>query len=295
MKICPKCKQELADHVKFCTHCGCELNEDIIDTYKDEKKRSFQGSWVLIIGIFVFSIVAVFCFFSKIQSPENIEPKIPEVVQAEQEQNEEAEEVVAEQEKDYEQIKRDIQFDLEHYVLFDDQYYYIFKEGGEGRILSVSLPGYERIKPFYNTGTEISFHYEIVGSQVQIIANQEVQLILEYTETGTFIPNEGNKEYFFLSMADFYSEWAEAAHTFEANANEEETYQYWDMLLNDVYGYLREHLSANGFKELKEKEIAWIRKKEAAMKDAETSSLKYETGAIWTEKRVYQLIEMIPF
>lgn len=29
--------------------------------------------------------------------------------------------------------------------------------------------------------------------------------------------------------------------------------------------------------------------------DAETSSLKHETGAIWTEKRVNQLIEMIPF
>ena len=65
--------------------------------------------------------------------------------------------------------------------------------------------------------------------------------------------------------------------------------------MDDVYGYLREHFSTNGFKALKEKEIAWIRKKEVAMKDAETSSLKYETGAIWTEKRVNQLIEMIPF
>ena len=50
--------------------------------------------------------------------------------------------------------------------------------------------------------------------------------------------------------------------------------------MDDVYGYLREHFSTNGFKALKEKEIAWIRKKEVAMKDAETASLKYKTVAI---------------
>ena len=69
-------------------------------------------------------------------------------------------------------------------------------------------------------------------------------------------------------------------YRFEVNANEEETYQCWTKLLDDVNGYLREHFSINGFKALKEKEIAWIRKKEVAMKDAETSSLKYKTVAI---------------
>ena len=50
--------------------------------------------------------------------------------------------------------------------------------------------------------------------------------------------------------------------------------------MDDVYGYLQKHLSTSEFKALKEEEITWIRKKEAAMKDAETSSLKYKTVAI---------------
>ena len=40
MKICPNCNKEFSDNIKFCTHCGCELNEEIHDTYKGEEKGS---------------------------------------------------------------------------------------------------------------------------------------------------------------------------------------------------------------------------------------------------------------
>ena len=292
MKICPNCNKEFSDNIKFCTHCGCELNEEIHDTYKGEEKKPFKWSWVLIIGICVFLVVAVFCYFSRTRSSENTEPETPEVIE---EEHDVTEDFTSEPEIDYEQIKREIKYYLDKYVLSDGEYYYIFEENGKGRILSTAFPGKERIKPFYNSGMEISFDYKIVDSQVQIITNQKVQMILNYEDKGTFLSEEGIAAYSYLNGKEFYSEWANAAHRFEVNADEEETYQYWDMLLNDVYGYLQKHLSTSEFKALKEEEITWIRKKEAAMKDAETSSLKYETGAIWTEKRVNQLIEMIPF
>ena len=63
MRICPNCNKEFSDNIKFCTHCGCELNEEIHDTYKGEEKKPFKWSWVLIIGICVFLIVVVFCYF----------------------------------------------------------------------------------------------------------------------------------------------------------------------------------------------------------------------------------------
>ena len=59
MKICPNCNKEFSDNIKFCTHCGCELNEEIHDTYKGEEKKPFKWSWVLIIGICVFLVVAI--------------------------------------------------------------------------------------------------------------------------------------------------------------------------------------------------------------------------------------------
>ena len=34
MKICPKCKKELADDVKFCTGCGYKLDETVSDAHK---------------------------------------------------------------------------------------------------------------------------------------------------------------------------------------------------------------------------------------------------------------------
>ena len=63
MRICPNCNKEFSDNIKFCTHCGCELNKDIIDTYKGEEKKPFQWCRILIIGICVFLIVVVFCYF----------------------------------------------------------------------------------------------------------------------------------------------------------------------------------------------------------------------------------------
>ena len=43
MRICPNCNKEFSDNIKFCTHCGCELNKDIIDTYKAKKRSLFSG------------------------------------------------------------------------------------------------------------------------------------------------------------------------------------------------------------------------------------------------------------
>ena len=153
MKICPNCNKEFSDNIKFCTHCGCELNEEIHDTYKGEEKKPFKWSWVLIIGICVFLVVAVFCYFSRTRSSENTEPETPEVIEEEQDVTED---FTSEPEIDYEQIKREIKYYLDQYVLSDGEYYYIFEENGKGRILSTAFPGKERIKPFYNSGTETS-------------------------------------------------------------------------------------------------------------------------------------------
>ena len=114
MKICPNCNKEFSDNIKFCTHCGCELNEEIIDTYKGEEKNPFKWSLVLIIGICAFLVVAVFCYFSRTHSSENTESETPEVI--EEEQQDAAEDFTSEPETDYEQIKREIKYYLDQYV-----------------------------------------------------------------------------------------------------------------------------------------------------------------------------------
>ena len=227
MKICPNCNKEFSDNIKFCTHCGCELNEEIHDTYKGEEKKPFKWSWVLIIGICVFLVVAVFCYFSRTRSSENTEPETPEVIE---EEHDVTEDFTSEPEIDYEQIKREIKYYLDKYVLSDGEYYYIFEENGKGRILSTAFPGKERIKPFYNSGTEISFDYKIVDSQVQIITNQKVQMILNYEDKGTFLSEEGIAAYSYLNGKEFYSEWANAAH----NPNDNITRAEFAQVLSNI-------------------------------------------------------------
>lgn len=54
MKICPKCKKELADDIKFCTGCGYKLDEYVSDTRKSSEAHLKEGKkyskWVFVIG-----------------------------------------------------------------------------------------------------------------------------------------------------------------------------------------------------------------------------------------------------
>ena len=69
MKICPKCKKELADDVKFCTGCGYKLDETVSDAHKTSEAHLNEdknySKWVFVIGICVFIVVAA-CFYFKI-------------------------------------------------------------------------------------------------------------------------------------------------------------------------------------------------------------------------------------
>ena len=69
MRICPKCKKELADDVKFCTGCGYKLDETVSDAHKTSDTHLNEdknySKWVFVIGICVFIVVAA-CFYFRI-------------------------------------------------------------------------------------------------------------------------------------------------------------------------------------------------------------------------------------
>ena len=87
----------------------------------------------------------------------------------------------------------------------------------------------------------------------------------------------------------------------EMNLAAGERYEIWDGLLNDIWGYLRETLPDSEMQALTAQEQNWIREKEKAVQDA---AAEYEggsivplvtgnTGADWTKKRVYALMEYV--
>lgn len=79
------------------------------------------------------------------------------------------------------------------------------------------------------------------------------------------------------------------------------TYRTWDVLLNEVYQYLKINLSSSEFSRLKQNQINWVNQKEAAVRQAEED---YYGGSIaplmaniegieFTSERCYTLISMI--
>ena len=75
----------------------------------------------------------------------------------------------------------------------------------------------------------------------------------------------------------------------------------WDVLLNDVYKYLKTIMTKSDFKKLEQEELNWIRQKEAAIeaaaKDWQGGSgepmARNMTGIDYTKDRCYYLISLI--
>lgn len=81
-----------------------------------------------------------------------------------------------------------------------------------------------------------------------------------------------------------------------------EIFFQWDKLLNDVYKYLKNHLAATDFENVKQQQRAWIKEKEAqansaAKANAENSTRseyeKYNVYNTFTAKRCEELIAMV--
>lgn len=67
----------------------------------------------------------------------------------------------------------------------------------------------------------------------------------------------------------------------------------WDVLLNDVYDYLKGVLSTSNFKALETDELNWIVAKEAEMKTTSDQTEKNFIGIRYTKERCYYLISLI--
>jgi len=49
--------------------------------------------------------------------------------------------------------------------------------------------------------------------------------------------------------------------------HENERYKQWDVVLNEIYGVLKNQLSTNDMKSLQNEEIEWIKKRDAKAKE----------------------------
>jgi|GEM_PF-4006078 len=118
--------------------------------------------------------------------------------------------------------------------------------------------------------------------------------------------NRGKKQQEFLSTAEEISDyednaWDTAQSQADFNSVAYNVYTKWDNLLNEVYQYLKTILPEDEFKQLRQDELDWIDRKEAAMDEAGSeweggtgeTMVYYGEGAEWTRERCYELIYMI--
>ena len=86
----------------------------------------------------------------------------------------------------------------------------------------------------------------------------------------------------------------------EMNLKSQELYELWDGVLNKLWKSLKEKLSDEAYQKLLTEQRQWIKDKEAAMEKAASEVkggsmeplLRNDTGASWTEQRVYELYEL---
>ena len=87
----------------------------------------------------------------------------------------------------------------------------------------------------------------------------------------------------------------------EINRESANVFEQWDVLLNDVYQYLKTIMPNDEFKQLEKDEINWIKEKEKAMKEASAEwgggsgepMARYGTASRYTKERCYYLISLI--
>ena len=78
-------------------------------------------------------------------------------------------------------------------------------------------------------------------------------------------------------------------------------FEKWDVLLNEVYAYLKNNMSKSDFKALDNDELSWIKRKESAISSAgnqhkgtaKETEARYMTGISYTRDRCYYLISLI--
>ncbi len=133
--------------------------------------------------------------------------------------------------------------------------------------------------------------------------------IPELEPTATPAPKKNNnaaKRQEFLNRAQEIESFAQAAgdaamNQSEINQASAEIFKKWDALLNDVYQYLKGTMPTGEFNALKKEEVAWIKRKEAAM-DATAKEWEGGSGAPmavngvgteYTKERCYELINKI--
>lgn len=111
----------------------------------------------------------------------------------------------------------------------------------------------------------------------------------------------------FLTRASDIESYAETAGEsamtqMEINQVSAEIYSRWDGLLNDVYQYLKSVLPSGEFAALKKEELAWIKRKEAAVAEEGEAwgsgsgrpMAENSVASDYTRERCYELIDMIP-
>ncbi|MBE7063124.1 MAG: DUF1311 domain-containing protein [Clostridia bacterium] len=87
----------------------------------------------------------------------------------------------------------------------------------------------------------------------------------------------------------------------EINQEAYAAYEKWDVLLNDVWGYLKDTLPTAEYNALLAEQLDWIDAKEAAMEAASVEwqggtgepMARYGEGATYTRERCYELIDLI--
>ncbi len=81
MKICPNCRKELTDGMKFCTRCGHRLDVAAPNTPVQKERDAFQFKRVIAVGLCVFVLAGAFGYFSRVrpkEEPEEIETESDE-------------------------------------------------------------------------------------------------------------------------------------------------------------------------------------------------------------------------
>lgn len=92
-----------------------------------------------------------------------------------------------------------------------------------------------------------------------------------------------------------------AGNQTDRNLHARVAFEKWDVLLNDIYSYLRNNMSKSEFKALDADELSWIKRKETAISNAAAehkglateTEARYTTGISYTKERCYYLISLI--
>jgi uncharacterized protein YecT (DUF1311 family) len=123
-------------------------------------------------------------------------------------------------------------------------------------------------------------------------------------QTATTKETTSTKEVYLQKLADTKKQTADMeavdTSTYALKHVENERYEAWDKLLNEIYGVLKQQLSSEDMDQLRKEQRDWIADRDATAKEA---SMKYEGGTMehleyvavlanLTKERAYILVEV---